>query len=134
MDNCIFCKIARGDAPSWKIYEDEYTYVFLDIHPVTKYNALAIPKKHFENIFDIPTDEYAHVMNTVKKVADIYAKKLGIKNLQIINNNGKEGQQDVFHLHYHIVPRSVKDGQDIKWTTHPELQGEFDNMLKKLED
>ena len=132
MDDCIFCKIVRGEIKSWKVYEDEYAYALLDINPLTKYHTLVIPKKHFENIFDIPKDEYVNLMSAVKKIVDMYAEKLNIKNLQIFNNNGVEGQQDVFHLHYHIVPRSYGDGQDIKWTTHSEWRDEFDDMLKRL--
>jgi histidine triad (HIT) family protein len=59
-------------------------------------------------------------------------KKLGIKNLQVINSSGAEAQQDVFHVHFHIVPRKIGDGQDIRWITHPEWQEKYDQMLNKL--
>ena len=133
MENCIFCKIAKGEANAWKIYEDEYTFAFLDIHPATEYHTLVIPKRHYVNVLDIPADVFSHVMETVKKVVNLYKEKLGLQNLQIIHNAGREGQQDVFHLHVHIVPRSAGDGQNVRWTTHPEWQGRFDDMLKKLE-
>jgi len=132
MENCIFCKIARGEAGSWKVFEDEHTFAFLDINPATKYHTLVIPKKHYVNMFDIPADELAHVIKTVKWVVDLYAEKLGIKNLQVINSSGAEAQQDVFHLHYHIVPRATGDGQDVKWTTHKEWREQFDEMLAEL--
>lgn len=132
MDDCIFCRIARGEAPSWKVYEDEHTYAFLDINPVNEYHTLVIPKKHYENIFDVAETDLLHVMGTVKKVVDMYRHKLGIKNAQIINSSGVEAQQDVFHLHFHIVPRSVGDNQDILWTTHKEWRSEFDVLLGRL--
>ena len=132
MESCIFCKVARGEAPSWKVYEDERTYAFLDIHPAAEYHTLVIPKQHYENIFDIPGDEAACVMRTIKTVVDLYREKLGIENLQVINSSGAQAQQDVFHLHFHIVPRSAGDGQDVVWTTHPQWREKFDDMLRKL--
>ena len=132
MADCIFCKIIWGEAKSWKVYEDEYTYAFLDINPTNEYHTLVIPKKHVENIFDVSEDDFIHIMKTVKKIADFYHEKLGIKNVQIINSSGAEAQQDVFHLHFHIVPRHAGDGQDIHWTTHKEWREKFDLMLDEL--
>lgn len=79
MDDCIFCKVAGGKAHSWKVCGDGYTYAFLDINPVNEYHKLVIPKKHYENIFDIPEDEAAHIMKPVKKVVKLYNEKLGLK-------------------------------------------------------
>ena len=132
MENCIFCRVAKGEAKSWKVYEDEHTYAFLDINPVSEYHTLVIPKKHYVNIFDITAEDFSHTMCTVKKLTDLYAEKLGIKNLQVIHSAGKEAQQDVFHLHVHIVPRANGDGQNIKWTAHPEWRDKFDDLLKRL--
>jgi histidine triad (HIT) family protein len=132
MKDCIFCKIIKGEAKSWKVYENENVYAFLDIFPVSKYHTLIIPKKHYENIFDIPEKELLDVMSVVKKIAGLYNKNLGITNVQIINSSGREAQQDVFHIHFHIVPRKIGDQQDILWTTHPEWTNQFDQMLELI--
>ena len=134
MNDCIFCKIAAGEIPAAKVYEDEHTVAFFDMFPATRYHTLVVPKKHFENMFDADAAELAHLMNAVKKVADIYAEKLGFDNIQIVNANGAAAQQSVMHLHYHIIPRHKDDGLDIEWPRHPECQGEFDEMLKKLKN
>ena len=105
MKDCIFCKIIRGEIPSYKVYEDQFTYVFLDINPQTKYHTLVIPKDHYENIFDMPQETLAHVMATVKKIVDLYRDKLGITNLNLVHNAGAVAQQMVFHFHMHIIPR-----------------------------
>ncbi|GIP34648.1 HIT family protein [Paenibacillus sp. J2TS4] len=131
--DCIFCKIVQGEAKSWKVYEDQRAYAFLDINPVSEYHTLVIPKKHYENIFDIPEDELMKVMTVVKKVVSLYNRKLGISNVQVGNSSGAEAQQDVFHLHFHIVPRSKGDQQDIQWTTHKEWRTRFDDLLSKLQ-
>ena len=134
MNNCIFCRIAHGLAHSWKVYEDKYTYAFLDINPVNEYHTLVITKNHYENIFDITSDELSHLFQTIKRVTDLYHDKLGINNVQIINSSGAEAQQDVFHIHFHIVPREEGDGQDINWTTHKEWRDKFDDLLNKLSE
>jgi len=132
MSDCIFCKIVAGQAKSWKVYENENIYAFLDIHPVNEYHTLVIPKAHYENIFDIPEDKLKEVITVVKRLAILYQNKLGINNVQIINSSGSEAQQDVFHVHFHIVPRKKGDHQDVRWTTHPEWAEKYDQLLERL--
>jgi histidine triad (HIT) family protein len=132
MADCIFCKIVKGEVRSWKVYENDNVYAFLDIHPVNEYHTLVIPKKHYENIFDIPEKELIEVISVVRELVDLYHHKLGISNVQIINSSGSEAQQSVFHMHFHIVPRRIGDGQNVKWTTHPEWTGRFDQLLERL--
>lgn len=132
MKDCIFCKIVQGEAPSWKVMENDAVYAFLDINPVSKYHTLVIPKKHYENIFDIGEEDMKEVALMLRKLSRIYQSQLGIENLQIVNSNGSEGQQDVFHIHFHIVPRKLGDGQNIKWNTYPEWRDQFDGLLAAL--
>ena len=133
MESCIFCQIVAGKAKSWKVMENEHAYAFLDINPVNPYHTLVIPKEHYQDIFDIPKEVLQEVMGLLKEVVSLYEEKLGIKNLQIVNSNGKAGQQDVFHIHFHIVPRHMGDGQSIRWRIHPEMRAQFDDMLRRLE-
>jgi histidine triad (HIT) family protein len=133
MSDCIFCEIVQGRAKSWKVYEDDNVYAFLDIHPVNEYHTLVIPKHHYEDIFDIPENELIQVIAGVKKVVTLFNRKLGIKNIQIINSSGAEAQQDVFHIHFHIVPRKWGDHQNVRWRTYPEWVVKFDRLLEKLE-
>ena len=132
MSDCIFCKVVSGEAKSWKVYEDESVYAFLDIHPVSEYHTLVIPKKHYVNIFDIPEEELSEVITVVKRLAVLYSRVLGINNVQIINSSGAEAQQHVFHIHFHIVPRKRGDNQDVKWTTHPEWTEKYDQLLARI--
>ncbi len=132
MRDCIFCQIVKGESPSWKVYENDEVYAFLDINPVSRYHTLIIPKKHYTDIFDLPEAEAQAVIAVVSKLAKLYEEKLGIRNVQIINSSGAEAQQDVFHIHFHLVPRQRGDGQNIRWTTHEEWRRDFDGMLEKL--
>ena len=132
MSECIFCKIVRGEAHSWKVYEDEAVLAFLDIHPVSAYHTLVIPKNHYQNIFDVPEQELGQVISIVRKVARLYEAKLGIHHIQIVNSSGIEAQQDVFHLHFHIVPRHRGDHQNIVRKTYPEMVENFGELLDRL--
>lgn len=132
MDDCIFCRIVRGEAPSWPVYQTDDAYAFLDINPVNAYHTLIIPKRHSVNMLDVPEADLLGVMKAVKHVVDLYRDRLGMRNLQVVCSSGAEAQQDVFHLHYHIVPRHEGDGQNVRWTTHPEMRAQFDDMLARL--
>jgi histidine triad (HIT) family protein len=134
MDDCIFCKIIDGKIPSWKIFENENVYAFLDINPVNEYHTLVVPKAHYKDIFDVPEDTLKELIGAVKSVVTLLDKKLGIQNIQIINSSGVEAQQDVFHIHFHVVPRKTGDSQNIKWKTHPELVSKFDQLLINLKN
>ena len=105
MEDYIFCKISKGEMSSWMVYENEFVCAFFDVNPVNEYHTLVIPKKHYENIFAIPDDELCRVMTAIKEISHIYNKKLGIQNIQILSSSGADAQQDVFHIHFHIVPR-----------------------------
>ncbi|HVB50628.1 MAG TPA: HIT domain-containing protein [Acidimicrobiales bacterium] len=132
MNECIFCQIVRGDAKSWKVYEDSATYAFLDVNPYSEFHALVIPKTHYTDVFDLPGKNLMDVMRSVKAVVSLYESKLGLCNVQIFNSSGAEAQQDVLHVHFHVVPRSAGDGLDLHRTTHPEYRERFDAMLKQL--
>ena len=132
MQDCIFCKIVKGEIPSARVYEDENVFAFFDINPVNEYHTLVIPKKHFKDIFNIPTDELQHIAGAIKHIADLFRTKVGIENLQIVSSSGSEAQQDVFHIHFHIVPRKEGDGQNIRWNPDIEIREQFEELLKRL--
>lgn len=133
MESCIFCQIVAQQAKSWKVMENEHAYAFLDINPVNPYHTLVIPKNHHRDVFDTPKETLQEIMGLLKEVTVLYQEKLGLKNMQIVCSSGREAQQDVFHVHFHIVPRKLGDGQNIRWTPHPEMRIQFDEMIQKLQ-
>lgn len=112
MNDCLFCKIIDGQIPSYKIYEDDYVYAFLDIACDVYGHTLVIPKKHCVNVFDADKDYLAHVIAAVQKISRHYVDDCGFDGVNILNASGKAAQQSVFHLHFHIVPRKDGDGVD----------------------
>ena len=130
MNDCIFCKIIKGEIQSQKIYEDEDTYAFLDINPSTKGHTLIIPKKHYENTLETPDEELSKIIKTTKALAKQIKQKLNADGINIMNANGKQAQQSVFHMHFHIVPRYKNDGLNM-WFHETEKQKYDLNELKK---
>ena len=114
-ENCIFCKIANDEIPSFTIYEDEEVRVFLDISPASKGHALVIPKKHFENIYDLDEATASKVFVIVSKIAKVLKTSLNCDGLNIIQNNEKLAGQTVFHFHMHLIPRYKGDTVSISW-------------------
>ncbi|WP_287960057.1 HIT family protein [Acidiplasma sp.] len=106
---CIFCDIVSNRARSYKVYEDDNTLAFLDIYPISRGHILVIPKRHYENIFEMDNETLLNVFRTVKIVTDLIKRKWGINNVNIMNSNGKLANQTVFHYHVHIIPRIEND-------------------------
>jgi len=113
MDDCLFCKIARGDLPSFKLYEDDTFLCFLDINPVAKGHCLVIPKRHCVNLFDFEPESAPGYLEVIQGIAKRVASKLGAADFNVVNASGKAAQQSVGHLHFHIVPRFPGDGIDM---------------------
>ena len=110
MNDCIFCKILKGELPCMKIYEDERTMAFLDIAKDVDGHILVIPKKHVTNILDADGETLSHVMNTVKKIGAHLTENCGYEGMNILNANNECSGQTVFHLHIHLIPRKQGDG------------------------
>lgn len=104
-NNCVFCAIAAGEIPSFKVYEDEVVVAYLDINPFSKGHTLVIPKVHSPNLIDTPDDILSAVIVRVKKVAAHLKQALAADGFNILQNNGAAAGQTVMHLHFHIVPR-----------------------------
>lgn len=108
-DDCIFCKIARGEIKTEKVEESENFYAFPDAHPRTRGHTLIIPKKHFVNFLDLPSDLGSELSSIIKKVAEKRLKQ-GSKGFNIVMNNFSDAGQAVMHAHIHIIPRVKGDG------------------------
>lgn len=110
--DCIFCKIISGEIPSYKVYEDDHVLAFLDITQGTKGHTLVIPKKHFNNVYDLDEETVFHVFSVVPKLANALKETFQPIGLNIINNNDKP-LQSVFHFHIHLIPRYENDGMKL---------------------
>ena len=132
MDNCIFCKIVKGEIPSSVIYEDDNVKVILDIAPSAKGHAILLVKQHVANIFELEAELAGKIFAVVPKVATAIKEELGCDGMNILQNNGTEAGQTVFHLHIHFVPRWKNDTIQIKWTQGSYADGEAVALAKAI--
>lgn len=106
MEDCIFCKIIKGEIPSYKVYEDDKIISFLDVNPVSPGHTLIIPKDHTLDLHSIPEDILNHIMVKAKDLANMLVNKLEAQGFSLVQNNGIA--QEVKHFHLHIIPKYSK--------------------------
>ena len=129
--SCIFCKIVKGELPSYKVYEDENVLAFLDIAPVNQGHILVIPKKHYANLEEISNDDLCCLIKAVKKIGKALKQGLGIAGYNLQLNNGSVSGQIVPHIHFHIIPR--KKGDELKlWPQGKYKEGEAEKIAEKI--
>lgn len=105
MSDCLFCKIAAGEIPSTKVYEDDYVYAFLDIAPQAPFHAVIIPKEHIGSADEINGENSILIAKIFEAVAKI-AKQEKLENgYRVVNNCGEDGGQTVHHIHFHLLAR-----------------------------
>jgi histidine triad (HIT) family protein len=131
--NCIFCKIAEGVIPSYKVYEDENVLAFLDISQVTKGHTLIIPKEHSKDVFELSEETAAQLFSAVPKIASSIKQTFNPIGLNLLNNNGEAAGQSVFHYHMHFIPRYGKsDGFGAVWKTQDTPAGEMKEIARSI--
>lgn len=130
MEDCIFCKIVKGEIPCTKVYEDETTLAFLDISPVNKGHTLVIPKEHHELLTEMPEELLKKTILTVQKVAKAIDNISNGINIQ--QNNKKVAGQVVPHVHFHIIPRLKDDGFKFNWRHQEYQENEINEFAEKI--
>ena len=110
--NNVFAKILRGEIPSHKVYEDAHTLAFMDVMPQADGHTLVIPKIEAESLFDVPPEALAATIVTTQRVAKAVKAAFAAPGVLVAQLNGSAAGQSVFHIHFHIVPRSA--GLDLK--------------------
>lgn len=130
-ESCTFCKIARKEAPASIVYEDEEVIAFMSIHPINVGHTLVVPKKHYENIYEISEEEIAYLYKIVKKLAHAVKKAVDAEGIRIVQNNGEAAGQVIFHMHVHIIPMN----KDHSWLNHsrPRATDALNDDAKRIE-
>lgn len=132
-DNCIFCKIIKGELPSYKIYEDDNFIAILDKFPISYGHLLIISKHHHENILDMPEEFASALYPVAKKLAKAVKEAVDADGINIVQNNGKAAQQAVMHFHLHVIPRKTEDGVRLNMPSQFDITDErLEELAKKI--
>lgn len=134
MEECIFCKIVNGELPSFKIYEDEKAFAFEDINPISQGHTLIIPKRHAENLWEIPEEDLAAVHFASKKIIQAIKDALNPAGVACLQLNGRGVNQVVMHYHLHLIPRANDEPQlpVSSWELKPGDMNEIQQIAEKI--
>ena len=130
--DCIFCKIAAGQIPCLKIYEDEKVLAFLDIGPLSEGHTLIIPKEHCTKVHNCSVDSLSAIAAILPKITAAVAAAADADGYNVLCNNGRAAGQLVEHLHFHIIPRKTGDGVFTQWPAGKYPQGKAEKIAEKI--
>jgi histidine triad (HIT) family protein len=132
--DCIFCKIVAGDIPSERVYEDSDVIAFLDINPIAPGHTLVVPKTHCTDLLDATPETLDAVMRAAQNVAPAVLAATDGEGFNFFQFNGRCAGQEVFHLHFHIIPRRSDDDVSYRWTQGSYGDGEMAALGERVRD
>lgn len=118
-EQCIFCRIIRGEVPSFRVFEDEHALAFMDINPANPGHALVIPKTHAETLLALDEPWLTATTRVAQRVARAVWQTFTPYGLNLVQANGPGAAQSVPHFHWHVLPRSKDDGLAMNWPLQP---------------
>lgn len=130
--DCIFCKIASGQIPALKIFEDDVVVAFIDIGPISEGHTLVVPRQHVERVHSCPPELLGKVWTRLDKIASAVASAMDSDGYNVLCNNGRAAGQVVEHLHFHIIPRRTGDGVFTQWPSFKYPQGKAETIAEKI--
>jgi len=132
MDNCVFCRIVRGELPASKVHEDEHTLAIMDIQSANPGHMLVLVKPHCENIYALDDDLAAAALRTAARMARIAKRVTGCEGMTLLQANEPAGAQTVFHFHIHVLPRWADDGMALAWPVKNPPREMLEEMAARL--
>lgn len=130
--NCLFCKIAAGAIPCFKLYEDDDALAFLDINPANPGHALVIPKAHAPTLMASADADLAKVLPVARRIAAAIERALAPDGINLLQANGPGAAQSVLHFHLHVLPRRTGDGLMMNWTLQPGDKTELAAIAERI--
>ncbi len=128
--SCIFCDIINGIEKAEILFEDESTISFLDIRPLNFGHSLVIPKKHYENFYNVDIEDLNSVIKATQFLTNAIKTSLNPEGINIISNNGSSAGQTIYHFHFHIIPRFKND----HFTFRPQFKDYTEGLMKEFAD
>jgi len=115
MTDCVFCKIAAGEIPCHKVYEDDHHIAFMDMGQVNPGHVIVSMKSHYETILHLEEDQAAGIFQVVNRIAKAVQQEFKPDGMTVLQANRKAGWQTIPHFHFHILPRHAEDGVNLTW-------------------
>ena len=115
MTDCIFCKIAAGEIPCHKVYEDDHHIAFMDMGQVNPGHVIVSLKSHCETILDLNEEQAATIFQVVNRIAKAVQEEFKPEGMTVLQANRKAGWQTIPHFHFHVLPRHTEDGVNLTW-------------------
>ena len=131
-ENCIFCKLANGDFPTYSLYENEEFNVIFDAGPATLGHALILPKTHAENVFEMDDELLGRAHVLAKRMAAVLMDVFDADGINILQNNYPAAGQSVFHFHIHLIPRKDNDKAFLPWKPGEQDKKTLEEALIKI--
>ncbi len=132
MEDCIFCKIVKGEIPCFKVYEDERVLAFEDINPISEGHTLIIPKNHAENLWEIPAEDLTAIHLASQKLIQAIKDALNPDGVAVLQLNGRGAKQLVMHYHLHLMPRRA-GGPELSVTSWEFKEGDMEAVKQTAE-
>lgn len=132
MNDCVFCRIVRGDLPAARVYEDDATLAFMDLQSVNPGHLLVTVKQHHANIYTLDDELAGAVFRSVARMARTLKRELDCDGVTVLQANEEAGGQTVFHFHVHVVPRWNEDGAGLIWPVKNPPREALDEMAARL--
>lgn len=130
--NCVFCKIVSGALPAHKLLETPHAIAFLDIAPLAEGHTVVIPRQHAVHLHDLSADAAAEVCRPIGGLAARIMRVTGASGYNVLQNNGRDAGQAVFHVHFHIIPRRPGDGLGYRWNPEKVTQEQLASLSRKI--
>lgn len=133
-EDCIFCKIIKGDIPSRTVYEDDLFKVIMDIEPATRGHVLILPKNHYDDLYSLGEEESKALILLAQKLALKLKDALNCDGLNMVQNNGEQAGQTVMHFHLHLIPRYKDDNnkEKLSWNHESLTSQQLDDIFASI--
>lgn len=132
--DCIFCKIAAGEIPAMKVWEDEAALAFMDIGPLAEGHVLLVPKTHAETLDGMSAEQAAALLRHLPALVGAVKAATGCEGVNVLQNNGRVAHQVVPHVHFHIIPRNSGDEFHFNWPAGEYPPGRAEQLAESIRD
>ena len=132
--NCILCEISAHQVPASFVYEGEHVFAVMTLEQPNPYKVIVCPRAHVETLYQLTDGQAALIFQTTVRIARAIRDASGCEGLNLVQSNGRAGQQDVFHFHLHLVPRFKGDSVRLEWPDTPADRATLDRLAGELRD